>query len=76
MVRTLVLLSIVVVWSPGLRLVYTDIARERSPFREMAHDLSELNSESDVILVHSIPSGVLAVARYMEKPTLIASWVG
>jgi uncharacterized membrane protein len=76
MVRTLVLLSIVVAWSPGLRRVYTDIARERSPFREVAHDLSELSSESDVILVHSIPSGVLAVARYMEKPTLIAAWVG
>src|SRR5690606_39068537 len=30
----------------------------------------------DVVLVHSIPSGVLAFARYADGPAPIASWVG
>ena len=36
----------------------------------------QMNSRSDLILVHSIPSGVLGVARYANGPAPIASWVG
>ena len=31
---------------------------------------------SDVVVVHSIPSGVLGIARYAEKPIMLFSWVG
>lgn len=31
---------------------------------------------SDLILVHSIPSGVLGVARYASGPAGMASWIG
>ena len=31
---------------------------------------------SDLVLVHSIPSGVLGIARYFSGPAAMTSWVG
>lgn len=76
LVRGLVLISLLGVWLPGTKELYTRISRTGSPLREAAREVSARSDASDVILVHAIPSGVLGVARYLESPALVASWVG
>ena len=67
---------IVLAWIPGLRGIYTDVSRGNSPLREMAHVVNERNGSGDLMLVQSIPSGVVGLARYLEKPIPMAAWVG
>lgn len=66
---------IVLSWAPNVMHMYRNDSRSWSPFREVAHAVSRNASPSDLILVHSIPSGVLGIARYANGPAGIASWV-
>lgn len=74
--RIFMLLFIGLVWAPNLLSIYRLRARTSEPFREVAHALSDGSAASNVILVHSIPSGVLGIARYAKGPSSIGSWVG
>jgi hypothetical protein len=74
--RLAALACIVAVWVLPLRNIYRQDTRNLEPFRDAARIASTGSDESDLILVHSIPSGVLGIARYSNGPTPIASWVG
>jgi Dolichyl-phosphate-mannose-protein mannosyltransferase len=74
--RTLILLLIVLAWSPGLLVILRSRARNQSPIREIAQAASANRRASDLILVHSIPSGVAGIARYANGPARLAAWVG
>jgi hypothetical protein len=50
-------------------------SRSWSPLREVAHALERESTESSLILVHSIPSGVLGIARYYQGEAPLAAWV-
>jgi Dolichyl-phosphate-mannose-protein mannosyltransferase len=76
LVRAFVLLLLLVVWMPGIRNLYSHNSRSGPSFREIARSISERSSESDVILLHSVPSGVLGIARYLESSAPLAAWVG
>ena len=70
-----VLTVIILAWSTNLLTLY----HERLPWlpvRQIAQSASLNSSPSDLILVHSIPSGVLGIARYVNGPAAVASWVG
>jgi 4-amino-4-deoxy-L-arabinose transferase-like glycosyltransferase len=74
-VRIVALILILGAWTPSIWSLY----RDRTPwssFRKIARAASVKSSPSDLILVHSIPSGVLGIARYADGPAAIASWVG
>lgn len=73
--RSVVLLLIVSAWTMNLLSIYRDRS-PWSPIRRISRAASVGGSPSDLILVHSIPSGVLGVARYETGPAAIASWVG
>jgi hypothetical protein len=72
---SLIMLTLIVLaWVPNL------LALERTrfwwaPTREISRTLCMNASPSDLILVHSIPSGVLSIARYANGPADIASWI-
>jgi len=73
--RIVMLGLIVLAWTPNLFSLYHD----RFPWlsmREIARFASVNGSPSELILVHSIPSGVLGIARYANSPAALASWVG
>jgi hypothetical protein len=64
----------------GVRDLYGWESRNGEPFREVGVLLSEEAGPDDMVIVHSIPSGVSGVARYMtpQAPgaeTAFASWV-
>ena len=44
--------------------------------REIAQIISATARPSDLVLIHSIPSGVLGVARYVHTSAAFGSWVG
>jgi len=72
--QLVVLLLIMIAWAPNVLSVY----RTRSPWlplRETARVAQAHSRPSDVILVRSVPSGVLAVARYSDGKAAMASWV-
>ena len=69
----LVLLTLI--WIPGVRKVYAGPLRGWSPYPEVAARLDSWAGPRDLIVVHSIPSGVIGTARYVDPGRSIASWV-
>jgi Dolichyl-phosphate-mannose-protein mannosyltransferase len=75
-IRIAILILIVLAWMPNLVSLYHSESRALRPIREMSRVASKNSSSSDVILVHSVPSGVLGIARYFNGTAGLASWVG
>ena len=69
------LVLIPLVWTIGLRQVYREPSRPWEPFSLVSNRVSAEAGPTDLVIVHSIPSGVIGVARYMNTATPIASWV-
>ncbi len=74
-IRGAFLLLVIVAWSPGIRHL-TDNRYPAKPFRPVAELLDRDAQPGDVVIMHSIPSGVLGLARYVHGSTPILSWVG
>ena len=74
--RIIVLVLIVLAWAPNVFSIYGSQSRNWQPIREVSHSISAHSSSSDLILIHSIPSGVLGIGRYADGPAELASWVG
>jgi hypothetical protein len=74
--RLIMLALIILAWAPNVLSIYRNQSRNWSPIREISHAACANGSPSDLILIHSIPSGVLGIARYADGPAELASWVG
>jgi uncharacterized membrane protein len=66
----------------GIRQQYIRETRGFEPFRKMGELVAARADPSDLVLVHSIPSGVAGMARYLESQGAfaedlgVAAWVG
>jgi hypothetical protein len=67
---------IMLAWSPGISKILHSRSRAWEPYRQVGNCLEQGKRPGDVVIVHSIPSGVLGVARYVSADTRMASWVG
>jgi hypothetical protein len=79
--RFVLLTCILLMCLLGVAHLYARESRNEEPTRELGRRLAERSDASDVVIVHSIPSGVVALARYMNRddiPTAVrlVSWVG
>jgi hypothetical protein len=79
--RTVFLVLVVLAWLLPIGHMYRSYTRAGEPFREVGQLLAEQTGASDLVIVHSVPSGVIGVARYMESHGTsegvgFASWVG
>jgi uncharacterized membrane protein len=63
-------------WAPPLLTLSRQQSRNWEPFRQVARETSSRADAGDVVLVHSIPSGVLGIARYCSGACPIGAWVG
>jgi uncharacterized membrane protein len=63
-------------WLPGLATICRSTSRGWEPYREAAAAVRAQTGPADVVIVHSIPSGVLGIARYYDGAAPIAAWVG
>lgn len=76
------LVLIVLLDCAGVRRMYLNEARNAEPTRQLGRLLADRADGADLVIVHSIPSGVAGVARYLEagdgpgKGAGFASWVG
>lgn len=66
---------ILAAWSPGLYAIFASTSRSWEPYREVGARLQGWARSSDLVIVHSIPSGVLGIARYVGGDVPIAAWV-
>ena len=73
--RLIFLGLIIVAWLPGIREVFR-APRSWEPYAHIGHDLSTNARPGDMVIVHSIPSGVVGVARYLTADVPLAAWVG
>jgi 4-amino-4-deoxy-L-arabinose transferase-like glycosyltransferase len=70
------LMVLLLVWVPAdWRLVVATVPRPRQPYRELDARLQSWAEPGDLVLVHSIPSGVVGVARYLTRDIPLAPWV-
>jgi hypothetical protein len=67
---------ILLAWTPGIWAVLTQASRYRQAYRDTARTAGRCAGPSDLVIVHSIPSGVLGVARYLPLDVPVAAWVG
>src|SRR5262245_59368711 len=75
-IRVVVLLAILLAWSSPVRAILQPPFRQYEPYRQVGASLNATITPDDLVLVHSIPSGVLGIARYVNGATMMASWVG
>jgi Dolichyl-phosphate-mannose-protein mannosyltransferase len=74
--RLIMLTLIILAWAPTVLGIYRSGWRGWSPLREISRAACANSGPSDLILIHSMPSGVLGIARYAQGPAGLASWVG
>src|SRR5271166_4907959 len=63
-------------WTIGDRRIFVNRSRDSEPYREAALQINRESPGPDLLIVHSIPSGVLGIARYLDSQVPIFSWVG
>jgi hypothetical protein len=68
---TLLVLS----WVPGLKDLMSHRARAGEPYRYSAAQVAAWAGPGDLLIVHSIPSGALGIARYLPREIPMAVWV-
>jgi hypothetical protein len=67
--------GLLLAWIPGYWLVFRTENRHHDSFRETAAALRRWARPGDVVIIQSIPSGVLGLARYLGDGPALASWV-
>ena len=65
---------ILAAWSAGLWPIVAHRARPGAAYRALDAELEARTRPGDLVLVHSVPSGVIGTARYRDRP-FIASWI-
>jgi hypothetical protein len=67
--------ALLLAWLPSAYASAKGTPRPWEPFRQVGARLESWARPGDVVLVHSIPVGVVGVARYVKRDIPIASWV-
>jgi hypothetical protein len=68
--------AVVLAWTPGVwATAAAKASRPWEPYPELAARLESWARPGDLLVVRSIPSGVVGVARYLERDVPVAPWV-
>jgi len=71
-----VLAVVLLAWLPGTwKAAKARVPRPNEPFVALDRRLETWAGPGDIVLVRSIPSGVIGVARYLAKDVPIVAWV-
>lgn len=67
---------ILAVWLPGAKDNRATVPRPHlGQYQRIDNRLNQWARPDDLVLVHSIPSGVIGVARYLRNDIRLASWI-
>jgi hypothetical protein len=67
---------LILTWLPGLKDAFRHRVRAGEPYRRAAARVARWAGPGDLLIVHSIPSGALGIARYLGRDVPMAAWVG
>lgn len=73
--HTLALSALLLAWLPGALALTRGEPRAWQPYRRIGARLMAWAQPGDAVVVHSIPSGVIGVARYLKGEFRIGSWI-
>jgi 4-amino-4-deoxy-L-arabinose transferase-like glycosyltransferase len=62
-------------WTAGLWPIVRQPSRPGAVYRALASELERWAGPGDLVLVHSIPSGVIGLSRYLERDLALAAWI-
>jgi uncharacterized membrane protein len=68
--------ALAAIWAIGDRRVFLNPSRDSEPYRAVALRIDHQSPHPGLLVVHSIPSGVLGIARYLHSDIPLFSWVG
>ena len=74
--RAALLGVLLLAWFMPLRTMHHNHARSNEPYARVASYIDRNAGPDTVVVMHSIPSGVTSLARYMASDTPIYAWVG
>jgi hypothetical protein len=66
---------VLVAWTAGLWPIVSHRDRPGAVYRAIAAELDRWAGPGDLVLVHSVPSGVIALSRYLARDVPLASWI-
>jgi hypothetical protein len=67
--------AILLAWLPGSRATLSKVPRPWEPYQKVAATLESWAGPDDLVLVSSVPSGVIGFSRYLKPDIQIVSWV-
>jgi hypothetical protein len=74
-VHAVALGALLLAWLPGALALARGDPRPWEPYRRVAARLMSWAQPGDVVVVHSVPPGVVGLARYVKRDIPIVSWV-
>jgi hypothetical protein len=74
-VRTAFAALVLVAWTAGLWPLLDRPDRPGAVYRALAAELERWAGPADLVLVHSVPSGVIALSRYLQRDVPLAAWI-
>jgi len=67
---------ILLAWLPGIRkTVFPSAPRRWEPYPQVATRLEAWARPDDLVLLRSIPSGIIGVTRYLHREIPVATWI-
>ena len=67
--------ALLLAWLPGALALTRGDPRSWEPYRKAGARLMSWAQPGDVVVVHSVPPGVVGLARYMKRDIPLVSWV-
>jgi hypothetical protein len=67
--------ALLAAWTPGLHALFLGPSRPAHRLPEVAQRLEGWRAPGDLVIVHSIPSGVVGLARHLDPETPVLAWV-
>jgi hypothetical protein len=67
--------AILLAWLPGSLATTSKVARPWEPYYQVAGGLESWARPDDLVLISSIPAGVIGVSRYLSPRISLASWI-
>jgi uncharacterized membrane protein len=67
--------TLLLAWLPAGKAMVSRPPRPWEPYHEVGSRLAAWARPGDAVLVHSVPTGVIGIARYLRRDIPLASWV-
>jgi hypothetical protein len=68
--------ALTAIWAIGDWRVFINSSRQGEAYRQVAFRIEHESPRPDLLVLHTIPSGALGIARYLHSDIPLLTWVG